>query len=46
MDEKARENALRALGLTVIRWDWGEMMNPRAFANILTDGGLRSSRTP
>lgn len=40
MEEKARENALRALGLTVIRWDWAEMMNPRAFARILSDGGL------
>ncbi|MFJ4172258.1 hypothetical protein ACIPY3_22330 [Paenarthrobacter sp. NPDC089714] len=40
MEEKARENALRALGLTVIRWDWAEMMNPAAFAKILTDGGL------
>lgn len=28
MAEKARENGLRALGLTVIRWDWAEMMNP------------------
>lgn len=44
MEEKARENALRALGLTVVRWDWGEMMNPRAFAKILTDGGLEPVR--
>ncbi|WP_284987213.1 type IV toxin-antitoxin system AbiEi family antitoxin domain-containing protein [Arthrobacter sp. fls2-241-R2A-172] len=44
MAEKARENALRALGLTVIRWDWTEMMNPRTFARILNDGGLRSRR--
>ncbi|MEI2277563.1 type IV toxin-antitoxin system AbiEi family antitoxin domain-containing protein [Paenarthrobacter ilicis] len=42
--EKNRENALRALGLTVIRWDWAEMMNPRTFARILNDGGLRSLR--
>lgn len=44
MAEKARENGLRALGLTVIRWDWAEMMNPRTFARILNDGGLRSRR--
>ncbi|HKU35419.1 MAG TPA: hypothetical protein VJP90_07705 [Paenarthrobacter sp.] len=44
MEEKARENALRALGLTVVRWDWAEMMNPRAFAKILTDGGLEPVR--
>ncbi|NHW48851.1 type IV toxin-antitoxin system AbiEi family antitoxin domain-containing protein [Paenarthrobacter sp. MSM-2-10-13] len=44
MAEKARENGLRALGLTVVRWDWSEMMNPRAFARILNDGGLRSLR--
>ncbi len=42
MAEKARENALRALGLTVVRWDWSDMMNPRAFTRILNDGGLRS----
>lgn len=45
MEEKARENALRALGLTVIRWDWAEMMNPRRFIRILTDGGLEPVRT-
>lgn len=44
MAEKARENGLRALGLTVVRWDWSDMMNPRAFARILSDGGLRSLR--
>ena len=44
MAEKARENGLRALGLTVVRWDWAEMMNPRVFARILNDGGLRSLR--
>lgn len=44
MAEKARENGLRALGLTVIRWDWSDMMNPRTFARILNDGGLRSLR--
>ncbi|AFR27081.1 type IV toxin-antitoxin system AbiEi family antitoxin domain-containing protein [Arthrobacter sp. Rue61a] len=44
MAEKARENGLRALGLTVIRWDWSDMMNPRMFARILNDGGLRSLR--
>ncbi|MFJ5957510.1 hypothetical protein ACIQC5_16325 [Paenarthrobacter sp. NPDC092416] len=44
MAEKARENALRALGLSVIRWDWAEMMNPRAFSQILNDGGLKSLR--
>ncbi|MEV4953969.1 type IV toxin-antitoxin system AbiEi family antitoxin domain-containing protein [Paenarthrobacter nitroguajacolicus] len=44
MAEKARENALRALGLTVVRWDWSDMMNPRAFTRILNDGGLRSLR--
>lgn len=44
MAEKARENGLRALGLTVVRWDWSDMMNPRAFTRILNDGGLRSLR--
>lgn len=44
MAEKARENGLRALGLTVVRWDWSDMMNPRVFARILNDGGLRSLR--
>ncbi len=42
MAEKARENGLRALGLTVVRWGWSDMMNPRVFARILNDGGLRS----
>ncbi|UKA50110.1 type IV toxin-antitoxin system AbiEi family antitoxin domain-containing protein [Arthrobacter sp. FW305-123] len=42
--EKDRENGLRALGLTVVRWDWSDMMNPRVFARILNDGGLRSLR--
>ena len=44
MAEKARENGLRALGLTVIRWGWAEMMDPRVFARILNDGGLTSLR--
>lgn len=44
MAEKTRENGLRALGLTVVRWDWSDMMNPRSFARILNDGGLRSLR--
>ncbi|MFE4195820.1 hypothetical protein ACFRJ9_08140 [Paenarthrobacter sp. NPDC056912] len=44
MSEKARENGLRALGLTVVRWDWADMMNPRMFSQILNDGGLRSLR--
>lgn len=44
MAEKDRENGLRALGLTVVRWDWSDMMNPRVFARILNDGGLRSLR--
>ncbi|MFK0041248.1 hypothetical protein ACIQTW_15550 [Paenarthrobacter sp. NPDC090517] len=44
MAEKARENGLRALGLSVVRWDWSDMMNPKTFAQILNDGGLRSLR--
>lgn len=44
MAEKARENALRALGLNMIRWDWADMMNPKVFAQILGDAGLKPLR--
>jgi hypothetical protein len=41
LDEKRRENRLRALGLTVVRWEWADALMPRRLEMILTGVGLR-----
>jgi hypothetical protein len=40
LDEKRRENRLRALGLTVARWEWADAFAPRMLERILSQAGL------
>lgn len=41
MEEKERENRLRALGLTVVRWDWAVARSLPQLRARLAAGGLR-----
>jgi hypothetical protein len=41
MAEKERENRLRALGLTVVRWDWAVALSLPKLRSRLADAGLR-----
>ena len=41
LDEKRRENRLRALGPRVARWGWEEARDRSAFRRILAAAGLR-----
>lgn len=38
--EKQREDALRRLGLSVIRWDWPLLFRPAEFARLLLEAGV------
>ncbi|WP_285727071.1 hypothetical protein [Psychromicrobium xiongbiense] len=38
--EKRREDALRALGLKVVRWTWSDLRRPAHLAGILTRAGV------
>ncbi|MGB7364644.1 MAG: hypothetical protein WA931_16555 [Rhodococcus sp. (in: high G+C Gram-positive bacteria)] len=38
VDEKRREDALRLLGIHVIRWTWSDLLNPERFHRILRTG--------
>jgi hypothetical protein len=40
LDEKIREDRLRALGLRVVRWRWATARDPRALSALLTAAGL------
>ncbi|NJC21671.1 hypothetical protein BJ994_000747 [Arthrobacter pigmenti] len=40
IDEKNRENRIRATGKNVVRWEWNEAVNPNALARDLTKAGL------
>lgn len=45
IDEKNRENRVRATGKDVVRWEWREAISPHLLARELTKAGLpRSSR--
>jgi hypothetical protein len=44
LDEKRRENRLRALGLSVVRWEWADALAPRRLGVILAGAGLRRVR--
>ncbi|MFP5316155.1 MAG: hypothetical protein ACLGHS_12380 [Actinomycetes bacterium] len=47
IDEKNRENRVRATGKNVVRWEWREATGPQLLARELTRAGLpRSSRRP
>jgi len=41
MKEKRRENRLRALGPSVVRWEWSDALNLRLLEAKLRAGGLR-----
>ncbi|WP_308192450.1 hypothetical protein [Gordonia sp. 'Campus'] len=45
VEEKAREDKLRALGYTVVRWTWRDLQDKAAFAALLTDA-LRIAGAP
>ena len=38
--EKNRENRLRALGYTVVRWEWQDLKHPERLIHLLQDAGL------
>jgi very-short-patch-repair endonuclease len=40
IDEKRREDRLRRLGWTVVRWGWGDVLVPRRLRAILSDVGI------
>ena len=40
LDEKIREDRLRALGLRVVRWRWPAATTPGALATALSAAGL------
>lgn len=44
LDEKRREDRIRALGVRVVRWDWSHATDPRRMFGRLTAAGLPSSR--
>ena len=41
MDEKAREDRLRALGLRVVRWGWSDALDLRSLERILRGAGVQ-----
>jgi hypothetical protein len=45
VDEKNRENRLRALGLNVVRWDWSELMEPGVLERKLAAARVPRRRT-
>lgn len=44
LDEKRREDRIRALGMRVVRWDWGVATEPRRMYSRLRAAGLPSHR--
>ena len=44
MDEKERENRIRATGLQVVRWVWPDLMNPRRLEQNLAAIGVPRRR--
>jgi len=44
VDEKIREDALRALGHGVVRWVWEDAVSPQALRVKLTRAGLRCEK--
>jgi len=42
LDEKRRENRLRALDTRVARWDWSTARDPAALRRVLSEAGLRA----
>lgn len=46
VDEKRRENRLRAIDLKVARWEWTDATSSARLRSILLEAGLRAVRTP
>ncbi|WP_144629041.1 type IV toxin-antitoxin system AbiEi family antitoxin domain-containing protein [Arthrobacter woluwensis] len=46
MAEKTREDRLRRLGLTVVRWTWADVVQPERLATLLRSAGLPVSTRP
>jgi hypothetical protein len=44
VEEKRREDRLRALGLRVVRWTWDDLRDPAFLRDLLTSAGLVSGR--
>ncbi len=40
IEEKNRENRLRALGYNVLRWEWADLENPQKLITLLRSAGL------
>lgn len=40
INEKNRENRLRALGLTVVRWEWATALDRQRLQAVLRSAGL------
>ncbi|MDR7157325.1 type IV toxin-antitoxin system AbiEi family antitoxin domain-containing protein [Arthrobacter sp. BE255] len=45
VDEKNRENRIRATGLNVVRWDWADLMEPGKLERMLAAAGVPRRRT-
>lgn len=45
VDEKNRENRIRALGVNVVRWDWADLMEPGRLERKLSAAGVPRRRT-
>ncbi|WP_133403933.1 hypothetical protein [Arthrobacter crusticola] len=44
VEEKRREDRLRALGLRVVRWTWEDLRNPALLRDLLASAGLVAGR--
>jgi hypothetical protein len=44
VEEKLREDRIRALGFRVVRWTWKELANSKAFAAFLDSSGIPRQR--
>ncbi|MCU1518829.1 MAG: hypothetical protein JWQ75_3550 [Pseudarthrobacter sp.] len=44
LEEKKRENRIRALGFNVVRWDWADLMEPGKLESVLAAAGVPRRR--
>jgi hypothetical protein len=45
VEEKKRENRIRATGVNVVRWDWADLMEPGKLERMLSAAGVPRRRT-
>jgi hypothetical protein len=43
-EEKRRENRIRAVGFNVVRWEWGDLMEPGKLERVLAAAGVPRRR--